>query len=850
MVTEPAMLGTDVDLLLTRVHLPLMRTRLVERIALQATVRRGLAAPLLLVCAPAGFGKTTAVAQVLHADTIPTAWLALDPGDNDVPRFWRYLLAAFEHARPGIWAPAHMLLQSTAAHPAEPLVTALLNAVARDAHPLVLVLDDYHLITAPPIHAALTTVIERAPPNLHIVLLSRTLPLLPLERWRVRGLLVDVPLAQLRFDVGEAAALLHDLLGAPLPTEIVQTLVARTDGWGAGLILAALAAHGRSDLAHVAASFGGASPELFAYVVHEVVAHQPPAVQALLLRTAALPQFSAELCAALSDPPLDLPTVHALLDQIERAQLFLVPLDDERRWFRYHQLFAEGLRAYAERSDPTLLQTSRQRAATWLAHHGWPSDAIQLALAAEDWPLAAELIGLHGRTALLRSEVITVQHWLAALPHPIIQAHPPLLLLDGWVKLLLSRLDDAAAQATSAVQIGGNHITEALFLQAMVTILRGDHRTPELPPDLAPQGAFLHMIAALNTGFRAQFAGDVEAAIAAFRDAERLSRSEAKPLITFITLCQIGEVQITQGLPRAAEATFRAALAFVHDERADQAIFRDVALVGLGLVAYELGAFEQAHTLLMAGLAQRSVLGDLAVCDGRLCLADLAVIRGELAAAEAALADAHAAAARLAIPFFVDLVAAHAARIAVRTGKREQAQRWLASPAATVQTPLALVELVTLVRAEVLFALGQPTNARDLLDRIIPAAAHAGRGRVQIEALLLRARVFVALGQRSAARADWLAAQGAAEAAGLVAVLVESGATAELFADPTWPAGLTEREVEVLQMIHAGLSNHDIAAQLVIAPSTVKKHINRIFAKLDVSSRTQALAQARNFGLL
>ncbi len=852
------------ELLITRILTPPVRPGLVARERLRTVLRAGFAQGLTLITAPAGSGKTTLLTQALadaQADDprLGVAWLALDAGDNDPVRFWRYLLAALERAAPGAWQHAEVMLRAAATHPGEALVTALLNSAAALEHPLLLVLDDYHLISTPEIHTSLALLIEYAPPQLRVVLASRTVPPLPLERLRVRRSLTELRPADLGFTLAEAQALFGPVLGLELDPPAMAALVARTEGWGAGLILAAHSARNRSHPTQVATLFSGAAPAVLDYVIGEVLAGQPVELRTFLLQTAALDRFSVELCAAVLDPVASEPAAQALLDQVDRANLFLIALDDEQRWFRYHHLFAEALRTALARSDPDQLRATRRKAATWLAEHSAPAEAIGYALAAEAWPLATELIGTMGQSTLLSGEVATLQNWLAALPQKVVQQTPRLLLLNAWMRVLSSDLDGATQLAGNVT--GNDHLgREAQMIATTVAILRGHPAPSALLEPIQSEPAddpFLQAMAALNGGFMAQFAGDVKLAIPNLNEAARLGAAHRNDLITFIALCQLGEIELLRGRPRAAAARYAQARTYTRDPAAPAALLDSAAQEGLGVVAYELGDLAQAHDLISVSLDDNSVLDDLAAVDAHLCLADIATLQNDRERIDTHLAAADNVAQRLQLTVFTNLVAAHSARINARTGRLAAAVRWMEQVDAAPDRalPLLVYEIEDLTRAHVLSTLGRPAAALVLAERVAATAAAADRGRHLVEAHILRSQALRQLGRLAEALEVRTAAEHLARPEGLVAVFLEAG---EPPPDPVIlpvntevsPDQLTEREQEVLRLIAAGLSNQEIAEHLIVAPSTVKKHINRLFAKLAVSSRTQALVLARERGMI
>lgn len=880
----------DATLLATRLTLPPLRPLLVERQRLRTELLAGFAQSLTLVTAPAGSGKTTllvqAIAEAQRVTGLRCAWLSLDEGDNDPARYWRYFVAALNRAAPGVGTRALDLLQSMPGRSIEPVLTVLINALAVLADPLVLALDDYHLIDTPEIHAGMAFLLDHTPPQFRLVIASRSLPPLPLERLRVRGRLVELHAADLRFTLPEATTLLAEVMGLALPPAAVTTLVERTEGWGAGLILAALAARGRNDPAAYAAAFSGASPAVFDYVAAEVLQRQSPELRHFVLHTALLDRFCAELCATVialavwPEPSAALPTAtvqenlpsaQAMLEQLERANLFLVSLDDERRWFRYHHLFAAALRSRLERSDPALTRAIRLHAAAWFAAHGMPAEALGYVLAAQDWDQAAQLIGETGRAMLMRSEVATLRRWLGLLPTSVLEQHPRLLLLDGWLLVLLSNLA-AAEERMDRVTLATTDedlLDELRVMRATVAVLRGDILRASdlaiLPRERLPQNPFLHAIAALNRGFPAHFSGDVRAAVQAYSEAVQIAQASGNLLITFIAWCQLGEVQELQGQLRAAEASYQHGRELLQSSVAGVGQLTDSALIGLAGIARERGHPAEAEQLICAGLSNQPVLSDIAAVDAYLHLAEIAADRGDAPAAWENLNSAMITAQALHMAMFVETVAAHRARLAVRLGDHATALDWLAQNEQfkREEQPALLIEISDLTRARVLNALGRYAEVLPLLDQTIAAAEAAGRGRSVIEALILRAVALEGYGKRQAALEALAQAQRLAAPEGFVRLFADEGPVLDrlvaLLAEqsnptPALPAAqasdLTERELEVLQLIAAGMNNSEIAQQLVVAPSTVKKHINRIFAKLEAGSRTQALVRARTLGLL
>src|SRR5215469_5845909 len=481
-----AMSGQDV-LLATKLHVPRPQPGFVPRPRLVQALGAGLARGRVIVCAPAGFGKTALLADWARGDGAPVAWLGLDGGDSDPARFWRYAVAALDRTRPGLAGRVGLL----PARSFEGLVTALINELAADPGPdeVVLVLDDYHLVDAGPVHESVAFLLENLPPGLRVVVSSRADPPLPLARLRARGQLAELRAADLRFTPEEAAALLGETAGPGLPAVASEALVTRTEGWAAGLQLAGLSLRGHTDAAGFVTAFSGSHRFVLDYLADEVLDGQPGQVRAFLLDTSVLDRLSGELCDAVTGRA----DGQAMLQDIERAGLFLVPLDEVRGWWRYHHLFADLLRARLQAEQPTRVQGLHRAAAAWCEDRDLADDAVLHALAAGDAAWAARLVERNVEDLLGRSEGATLRRWLSALPAESVRDRPRLCLAQAYgaaqsfqLESLEVLLDDAerAFAVTGdepyedpdgrAVSVLANVPAGIAFLRASLARLRGD----------------------------------------------------------------------------------------------------------------------------------------------------------------------------------------------------------------------------------------------------------------------------------------------------------------------------------------------------------------------------------------
>lgn len=455
-------------LLATKLHVAPIAGQLVRRAALLDTLSAGLDRKLTLLSAPAGSGKTTLLAQwVLSGDAERHfSWLSLDVSDNDPVWFWMYAIAALQERNPGVGARAFELLQM-GADPLRVVLPNLLNEIAAIEQPMVLILDDYHLVVSKAVHEQLAFVIHRMPANLHIVLATRSDPLLPLARLRGDANLMEMRADDLRFGPDEADRLLNDVLGLDLTDMQIQQLCRRTEGWAAGLHLAALSLLGRSDAPAFITTFAGDNRHIDDYLMAEVLESQPPHIRDFLLRTSVLHRLSGDLCDAV----LETTGSASILTEMERENLFVVPLDLSRHWYRYHQLFAELLRTELQRIAPDLVPVLHRRAAAWFEAHGLINEAVRHLLAAHDVARSADLIAAEWAKEFNAGGVSTVAGYLGLLPRETVAQDPRLGVAGAWIALHLGRLDDAADGIETLDIAAQNSAT----LAAQLTVLRAAH---------------------------------------------------------------------------------------------------------------------------------------------------------------------------------------------------------------------------------------------------------------------------------------------------------------------------------------------------------------------------------------
>ena len=616
--------GTAEVVIATKLFRPSLRQQSVERKRLHDVLRQGCTLPLTLVVAPAGWGKSTIVADWLARDAVTAGWVSLDGGDNDPKRFWRYLLLAADQAGSAAGAAALRRLDAAGSDVLRDVLPAFVNELALAETPLVLVLDDYHLVTSAGVHTTVATLLDRSPPQLHLMLITRADPPLPLSRLRVRGDMVELRADDLRFSAGEAVEFFSSRLGPLLSEQDVLRLLARTEGWAAGLQLAALRLRDRADPADFIERLTGADWHIVNYLGEEVLASQPPEIREFLLVTSVLNRMCASLCDALTERA----DSAGLISEIYRANLFLVPLDDEHRWFRYHHLFGGLLRHELARTTPDRPSVLHQRAARWFADHGDAAEAIGHAIASGDETLSGRLVAAHWRQPFNAGQLETVRMWLDALPAELIATDASLSAARVWVALDTGRLEEVGA-ALDAAEISVPPDTQLMVLRALQMYKTGDvggaaARLREISP--SADDPFIATVHRLIQGISWMWLGDtdrarellVEAARRAEDDGNRLAYIYAEGCRALLAVNR-GDLVLANSLVADAESAVGQTLSDSHFvamfpalararlgiERADWAGARHAAGAAVELGRRGAGRVELAAALLTGAKANR-----------------------------------------------------------------------------------------------------------------------------------------------------------------------------------------------------------------------------------------------------
>ena len=948
-----------VSILTTKLHVPPIRPALVPRPHLIEHLNAGLraACKLTLVSAPAGFGKTTLLSEWIHQkdggerikDRGPillhpsslvfhpfqVAWLSLDENDNDPARFLAYMVAALQTIEGGMGQGVLEALQSpqpsatastsrSLAEWMEGLVTALINEISFVPASLILILDDYHLIAAQPIHAAVAFLLDHLPLNLHLVIASRSDPPLHLARLRARGQLAELRQSDLRFTADEATEFLRQVMQVEISTHDVGALTMRTEGWIAGLQMAAVSMQGRKDITSFVAEFTGSQHYILDFLMEEVFQRQPENIRSFLLQTSILDRMCGPLCDAVigslplleEGPAREWRSSQTMLERLDHANLFVFPLDDHLRWYRYHRLFVDLLRKRLYQVHADLAPSLHRRASEWYEQNGYMAEAIEHALSADDFGRAAQLLEQVAEATLMRSEIVTFMNWVDKLPAESVRARPNLCVSHAWALLISGQPLDAVQSrlknidTSSTVMAGKVALLRAYiagFQGEMPVVARLAHQALKQLPD---DDLFMRINAAWMLSNTYAAAGDFPAASQAFGELARTSLQAGHVMIAVGALCHLAEVHLRLAQLHEAKAAYGKAIEVATDAQGQRLPIAGEALMGLGDVCRELNELEAALHYTLDGIELSRLWRSVNAALGYITLARIKQVQGNVKDVD----EAMEAARQLATQYdTTDLgyigVAFYRALLWVEQGNLDAASQWAKERGLDGEIDPAeldrkedyasyhLRKYEYLVLARLLIAQNRLDEAVSILEPVLIRMQQQGRTRLLIEALMLKALALQARGQVPQAITALERALSLAEPGGYIRLFADEGEPMRLLISDfrvqmerqvaslefkssalaayvdelvaafksglampvqseiknqqsTMVEPLSERELEVLRLLAAGLSNPEIARQLYVAVSTVRSHAKSIYGKLNVHGRWEAVQRAKEFGLL
>ncbi len=872
---------------------------------------------LALLSAPAGFGKTTLLSEwaaSLAERGVVLAWLTLDAADSDLGRFLQYLVATVQKVYPQVGHSARALLELPPAPPVETVLTGLVNELAELPADFVLVLDDYHTLNGRAVHPAMVFLLEHCPAQMHLVVLTRLDPLLPLARLRARGQMVELRSGDLRFSQEEAATFLNQMLGRlHLTADQVVRLETQTEGWIAGLQMAALSMRGRQDIEGFLDAFSAGHPFVFEYLAQEVFEQLEQPVRDFLDQTA----FLERLCASLCDFVTGREDSRAVLEYMEQANLFLNPLDDQCCWYRYHPLFASFLR-HARRAAPAkAVAALHLKAARWFETNDLPAEAIEHSLAAKDFDLAARLIN-RVAVSMIRGGGGSLLAWLNALPEELVRSSSELSTYKGWALMGGNRLDDSLACASAAEKVLSPDTSRAvrarlLSLQAYLNYGLGNQeqalqlgaRAVELLGEDEP--FFLSMVLTMLGQIQRQ-SGSIEVAEQTFRQAVRAGERLGSNMGYYVAQANLAHLIGLRGQRRQADAHCQSVIAHSLDEHGRESPLAFFVHLPWAGILYDANQLAEARQHLEHGFEVCRRLGFSPImAGGSETLAFILFAEGQTQAALDFVQEGRRQALDFHLPWIAIQAQVVEAWFSLRLGDIQAAQRWAQEAHLSLQDARSTdrgFEYLTLAR--LLLAERKLEDGRTLLGSLLQAAQQAGRYTTELQCCILlalleqqasrkdEARRWTARALQMAAPQDYLRMflDEGAEVRALLAefrlkvsdvgfensdfkLMVEKFIS-RLLAAFDQPAGtpavwgavqnpqsaiknhkseilvepLSPRELEVLALMAGGLSNAEIARKLYLTVNTLKAHTNSIYGKLDVHSRMQAVIRARELGLL
>jgi LuxR family maltose regulon positive regulatory protein len=888
-----------IPLLATKISIPPLRENRVLRPRLLDRLNAGLSRKLTLVSSPAGFGKTTLLSEFAAISDFPVAWYSIDTEDNDTIRFLAYLIGALGAIEPGFGESISRSVQTPKPEKIDTLLTVLINEIILDLPSFVLILDDYHLIENPAIHQVMTYLLEHLPEKMHIMIATRADPDLQLSRLRARDQLIEIRERDLRFTDQETAEFLSGVMDLDLGEEQLAAMEKRTEGWAAGLQLAALSLHEQADQEDFIRTFTGSNRYILDYLGQEVLVNQTQEVRDFLLRTAILERLCAPLCESLTGS-MD---SQGILEYLETNHLFILPLDQERTWYRYHRLFQDYLLKSLVGSQPDLIADLHLEASLWFEAQGYIDEAIDHALKAGDHQRAVDLIEATAESRLMRSESSTLIRWIGALPEEEISSRPSLCLIKAWALMLRGGPVEDIDQCLTIIEkarVADPMLGSAFALRAFQASMKGDAQTAldlsqralELLPD---DDIFTRSMVADNLGIVHLMLGDFNAAIVSFKQAAQISHQAGNIMIEVGALCNMAGIWMLQGQLKRAWSANEQALELATTANRRRLPVAGKALLGLGEIAREWNDLDAAAGYLTEGLELFSLFGELGSVLAHVSIAHIKADRGDLVGAQEIVDHARQLAIEFEASMMDDqLVDAYQVQLWIQQGRLEQAVRWINENELEKRLidnvdqsrfdPIWEIHSQTLSR--VYLSQGKHDLALQVIEPILKLAEANQRLRTVVKILAMQAVIFHSKGERESALQVLEGALKLAEPEGFVRTFLDEGEpmvqllnkAVSMGVYPIYakqllaahqkgiPAGklikinrerkielvepLSEREVEVLHLIAKGLSNQEIAGQLHISLSTAKGHTSNIYGKLGVHKRTQAVSRAVELGIL
>ena len=890
-------------LLRTKLFVPSSQSTWIQRPRLIKRMDEGFARKLTLISAPAGFGKTTLLANWIHQKKIAAAWLSVDENDNDPIQFLTYAIAGLQTLEVGIGKAALTMLRSPQPPPIESILINLINDVIRIPTDMALVFDDYHLVDAKPIHDMIVFLLDHLPEQMHMIIATRADPNFPLARILSQNQMTELRAVDLSFTTDEISIFFDTCIKYRLSNDDITLLGSRTEGWIAGLQLAALSLSGCKEPSRFLQAFKGDNRYIADYLTEEVLSRQPEHLKNFMLQTCLLERLSGPLCDAVTQQQ----NSQQVLNTLEKANLFVIPIDDQRCWYRYHHLFANLLEQRLRRKQSDLVPELHRRASQWFAENGFKNEAVDHAFAAQDFSQAAQLIEAIAEIEWDHARESRLLRWLKALPNEQIETNAALCIFYARELYKSGYLDDAEKRLQAADQMLQPTSTSdpaKKGLQGRIAVIRayissqtGDvsriiHFSSQALKSL-PQGDLIwRSVAATTLGFAYGWrgAGDLVKAQLAFSEAMEISKTAGNVFYNiFAGICLVAVMQLRCQF-KEAKVICQQSLLLANENGLSETEFAGSLYASLGMIFCEWNDLIEGIRLIKKGVELNKQGRDpLMLASCRINLFRALIYRMDFVGAFSVLKKLNESTREFRLPpWITNVVAANNVYSWLANGNLDAATQWAKEKGLSVDDePTHLREPEHIALVYILIAQGQLDDADRLLKRLIENATAGDRVYVVIEMRLMRALILKAQQNRSAALGELKVALSLAEPGGLILIFVSKGMpVAELLEEivavrkrdhndinvgfslsypkkilsafkavmQTKNEGLvdpvSDRELEVLHLIAAGLSNREIAKKLFISLNTVKSHTKSINSKLNVNSRTKAVARAKDMGLL
>lgn len=881
----------------TKLYIPPLRPNLVPRPHLFDKLNAGLSGKLTLVSAPAGFGKSTLLSHWISQSEINFCWVTLEENDNDIIRFLAYFIAALQTIDVAVGDQLLSLFHSSQQEQVEAVLVPLINQVAQTKNRFALVLDDYHLIESQDIHQGLSFWLEHQPPTMHLVIAGRSDPPLPLAKMRARREMTEIRESDLRFSIDESDNLLNQFLGLNLSREDIKAMVNRTEGWIAGLQLASIALQGKKDMSGYIQGFTGSQEYIADYLSDEVMNHQSKQVQEFLLKTSILEHLSSQLCDAVTEQK----DSQQILQQLRSSNLFLTPLDDQGQWFRYHQLFADLLHQRLLESHADEVPHLYLKASRWFEEKDLLAEAIEYALRGSYFDRAIALLESAAEETIKSSEIATFMRWIEKIPEDLVRSSVTLSIYYAWALLIRNGRPQVAESYLESIVLQDSQVISRLMaVKSMLSMYQRQYPTAvslasqaleELPED----DILFRELAAWNLSAALFMSGDKEGGEAILEEVAEVSRLSGNLLVAVIALCRLALARMQQGELHKPKELFQQALEIATDDQCNMLPVACEALIGLGTIHWELNELDLAHEYLLEGIELSKKWRQQSAIIGYVTLAHLNQSQGDVTLAGQMMEKAKSlASGTIATEADDRYVALQQAHLWLRQEDLPAARRWAHECGfdddtyrRELQTSdnigahlIRHYELIVLAR--ILIAGKRLAEALELVDRIFPFMEKMGILEKMVEIHILKAIIYRGLVKSNRANSSLATAVSLAKPEGHIRPFLEEGSVLVqilksvaaqgvetefihdiLSASIESPSAsfnqkkrlelvesLSDRELEVLQLLATDLTVPEIANKMYLAVSTVRSHVKNIYGKLNVHSRFEAVIKGQELGLL